>query len=431
MNRRMLMLAGSSALVGMCVRGQDAAAALSPDAARFLQELGYGSDLGRLTNAYPVPAGGSPKCDPLTDSDVAAFFNGPPSVAWPTLEKNAPDYTHLPDLSCSNAFSLSAAALRDICSANNLSLREEERYTVVGIRGCVLASKADTALYATAHAVECVAPDHLSFKCLIGVWDRKEDTLALFSGSTVPGAIYMRVYARTWCFEECSRTSRFGASCRKRCNMMLTGLYNYKVGIHRQDTPDAQFGALTETGQQCIMRTIGKLSYDSTLSSSTLFESDSVGNNIHAAQSDSSIGKSSAGCQVIKGHYSKKSGASGAWQQFRIALGLPDPPPITMQAYQNVPKFQYLLVTGREAACAAAKGDAYVAKRSLVRPGSTGPEVENLQKLLSKASVAKKALAFRQGVFDGATFNAVMDFQNRKGISPQSAVVDLQAFKNV
>src|SRR5690242_7187246 len=117
MNRRMLMLSGSSALVGMCVGSRDAAAALSPDAAKVLRELGYGSDLGSLPNAYPVPAGGSTRCDPLTDSDVAAFLSGPPSVAWPTVEKNAPDYAHLPDLSCPNAFSLSAAPLRNICSA--------------------------------------------------------------------------------------------------------------------------------------------------------------------------------------------------------------------------------------------------------------------------------------------------------------------------
>ena len=314
-----------------------------------------------------------------------------PSPSWP-VDAAAPDYEHLSDFgNVAPGFTLTAGVLKTLATRNAFKLNWRRPVTIFGLRGCRIADGADAKPWSTSHNLETLAPNHLQARCIIGVWRQSDDQLALFQASTVPAVAH--IYASL-------AEQGFGTS------LLPTGLYSYSAGSHRADKPDRiQRGALLLSGDQVVLRTAKELSFDA-LAETTAWTRGNV-HNIHSAGKPDRY--DSAGCQVVPGGYAgpDRKKATGRWSDFRVAAGLVDADgaPIAPEAK---PTFQYMLLTGREAALAYQGGQAFAKDYFRLRPGSTGGAVKKLQEKLLAASANAVPGLTADGGFGTRTAFAVL-----------------------
>jgi hypothetical protein len=288
-------------------------------------------------------------------------------VAWAT-DAESPDYRHLDyDGRLPETFELNPALLTRLAELNafdvsperlrglNPAPAQQHRKLLFGLRGCQIVSQKGGR-----PVLKETRPDHRSYRCLLGVWDRATDAIHVFVGSTVPNAVYMRE-----CLDEFRRLGQFG---RRSCNVLSTGLYRYHVGPHKKRP-----GAFRQSAPVALWRTTDDLKFEI----GDYFEigTEEVCDNIHAgafkqvAPGWPEFG--SAGCQVLRGNY---RAASSAYEEFRVAAGLrPRHDPA-----DDGRRYLYLLLTGRDARLAAhlasqRQTDWGVFER--LRFGSTGPRV--------------------------------------------------------
>jgi hypothetical protein len=132
--------------------------------------------------------------------------------------------------------------------------------------------------------------DHENFRCTLGQWWPGSGEIAIYPASTVPSKRYVR------------KTVAGGM----RTNMLAPGLWKYKRGIHKANTPSAH-DAFREASSRLVLRTTSDTLFDWKADQT---EVGSPYDNIHAAFGTDSF--SSAGCQVVKG----KPG-SGLWTIFK------------------------------------------------------------------------------------------------------------------
>jgi hypothetical protein len=188
-------------------------------------------------------------------------------------------------------------------------------------------------------------------------------------------------------------------------SLLPTGLYAYGAGSHRASKPDRiQRGALLLSGEQVVLRTAKDLSFD-VLADTTAWTRGSK-HNIHSAGRPDRY--DSAGCQVIPGGYegAGRMKAHGRWGDFRKAAGLVDADGVPI-ADDTRPTFQYMLLTGREAALAYRGGAPFATYRRL-RPGSTGEAVKKLQEALVKEAPDAVPGLSADGDFGARTAFAVL-----------------------
>lgn len=261
-----------------------------------------------------------------------------------------------------------------------------------GLRGALPANEFDAEPRAEA-SLEVKDVDNVHPRCTIGVWDRKNETVALFAGSTVPF----------------KKSIELGIPQKgKGTNQVMESYVTYVPGKHPGNKgPDFQYPAFIQSGDFPHRRTADDLDFDQDDDVFVAFP----GDNLHAAFSESS-GKpffSSFGCQVVCGFPKRKAGGlsdRGMWPRFRdLAMGF------------KQKSYRYALVQGRDAqAAATTPGDALAAK---LYYGSKGPLTEKVQKAL-------KANGFPNIVVDKAfgrgTLTAVVAFQKRNGLNGDGIV---------
>ncbi|MEO1379789.1 MAG: hypothetical protein AAFU69_05480 [Pseudomonadota bacterium] len=297
------------------------------------------------------------------------------SPTWPSDEDSF-DYRHIAGVvPLGTTFEISASVLQELIAACSFSPSTNARIVLFGLRGCSLAEGVESVDFSARHEIRTTRPDHLNLRCLLGVWNRDTEKVALFSGSTVPNVDLMQAFVD-------------GGS---GCNMMPTGFHKYVVGPHRGKR---QPGAFRQRDPLWVLRTPENLGYS--LSDQTEIWDDLDGSlpfdNIHAAMLNGRSKPpffSSAGCQVVAGRY-RDGVPTGAWREFRKAAGLAHPPEKTNNGggtRDDGQKFDYMLWVGDEAALAASDQTT----RTL-RFGSRGPRVVDLQ----------KALGFANAEVDGA-----------------------------
>lgn len=164
-----------------------------------------------------------------------------PSAHWPT-DNVSFDYLPLGKLvAAGSKFNLKADTLQKLAERNAFDLGEDTK-VLFGLRGCTVVSGKNYSPAANTHAVITTRPDHLNLQCVIGVWNRSNDTISLCRGSTVPNVDLMQAYIR----------GQVG------CNMLLTGLHHYKVSPHRGNK---QPGAFRQQQSLWILRSRNKLGY--------------------------------------------------------------------------------------------------------------------------------------------------------------------------
>jgi hypothetical protein len=328
-----------------------------------------------------------------------------PSPHWPA-DNVSFDYAHLAAVGSSqDTFELTTKVLEQLLAINGLARNTALPRMLFGLRGCMLASGGDHAGWARSHRVRATRPNHVELRCLLGVWDTAENSLAVFKASTVPTFDYVEKQVE-------------GAL---RCNMLPTGLHQYKVGAHKGER---QPGAFRQQTPLWVIRATKNPVYaanDPGIEWDDL-DGDLAFDNIHAAMLSSQKRPpyfSSCGCQTVAGAYSNGV-PTGAWAEFRRAAGLAHPPRFhagsRAQTSDDNRPFEYVLLTGAEAQLAAAgMGSRLLA----LRFGASGAKVSELQARLAREG--QEGLA-PTGVFDWKTLGAVLRWQKAAKLAPTGLI---------
>jgi hypothetical protein len=327
-----------------------------------------------------------------------------PSPTWPS-DNVSFDFAHLvAHENSSEPFQLTPRVLERLLDLGSFSRDRELPKLLFGLRGTILPDRQDRTGFAPSHKVLATRPNHIDLLCLIGVWDTSQNMLALFRASTVP----------------CADLIQKQIEGALGCNMMPSGLHQYRVGAHRAPR---QPGAFRQQKPLWVMRTKRKLQY-ATNDPDILWD-DLNGelpfDNIHAAMLSSRSKPpffSSAGCQVVAGAYDAQRNPTGSWADFRKAAGLSHPIKFTggSASQEDGQKFDYLLSTGKDAQLVANGQEQAV--RSL-RYGSSGPAVQQLQE---KLATELGSPVDKTGNFDRKTLGAVIQWQIAKKVSPTGIV---------
>lgn len=288
-----------------------------------------------------------------------------PQPTW--MSGRASDYAHLSGFSlASTQFELDAGVLNRLAAANSFVINDLRPVLIFGLRGAKLLNGEDSAPWAATHRLDASDPSHVDCACVIGILRKSDGMIALFRGTTVPAvnAMYKAL-----------PNNAIGTS------MLPTGLYAYSIGTVHAGRPEAiQRGALRIQGRYCVFRTADDVVFDPYSASDAW----TIGeyHQIHAAGSNLQK-PGSNGCQVIPGGYrgTDRMRAHGRWSDFRTLAGLADADGLPV-ADESSPTFQYMLLTGREAALAYQGGNAFQNGYRRLRHGSTGPSVLSLQRRL-------------------------------------------------
>ena len=311
--------------------------------------------------------------DETTEDDVAAeaaetIFAGSraPGATW-APDAVQPDYSHLgADLPTGGAFSLRSEDLALLARLNDFDVGAlgNGMPILFGLRGAaIVKDHRDPAGIVLIDQ----RPDHITPRCVIGVWNRAAGTVSVFQGSTVPNQAAVAKYKRE----------------RTAGNLLPTGLYHYVCGAHtteRQSTPGAFLLRKPDMSKRVVIvrRSVDDLSYERT----DMVHRFAPGDNIHPTFWTSPTAFSSLGCQTVVGTY--KDGAHvGPWSRFRAAAGFTD------NDGEPGERFLYMLLTGAEARIASQlrtaglTGDAAALRRlRRIRFGSTGAAARRLQERL-------------------------------------------------
>lgn len=312
------------------------------------------------------------------------------------IDAESPDYRHLAQPGLSQPFTLDGPILASLARLNRFDLQPGQDQIVFGLRGCTL--DADVPTLSRSVRVTEHLPNHVDNNCVIGVWKRSTNEIACFRASTVPNWKYMENH-------------RQGVV---RANMLPTGRYLFKVGTHRPTGSNVK-GALLENEERMVLRTSDDLTY----TVRDEWDRGQFGDNIHPGFNTISGGASdrpdfdSAGCQTVPGN-ARDGRPSGAWAEFRTALGLDNANPIA----DHGKDFVYLLLTGREARLAAE--GAPDAALTRLRFGSRGPDVIAVQQGLARAGYPPGPADGRWGA---ATSEAYVNWQRKRDAGAADAVV--------
>ena len=314
------------------------------------------------------------------------------SPVWARLERRI-DYHHLGGLNPPAAFDLDHRVLAVLAERNSFVFRDRRAVRVIGLRGCALAGGAKATGWATKHALVLADPDHLSLRCLIGLWRPSDGMIRLYVASTVPqvGNMFTSLKTKGW-----------GTS------LLPCGLYRFRAGTHKANSPRPQRGALINEGSYVVLRAAKELCYDPFLDTNVW--TFGAAHNIHAAGHGFANPRfDSSGCQVLPGWYTAdRLRADGSYDDFRRAAGLVGADGLAGPAETaGAGTFEYMLLTGLEASLAAHGGPDFTGYRRL-RPGSSGQRVVDMQTKLKRIGKVFGNPVSTSGVFTGPTAFAVL-----------------------
>lgn len=317
---------------------------------------------------------------------------------WPAVT-SAPDYLHLaPYAAPEGGFVLDGELLSLLAERNGFALETGAPVIVFGLRGCRLPEGVSATGWVDEQALSVAAPTHLKLDCVMGLWRPADGKVAVFRAGTVPAVHYMFMGLAV---------GGTGTS------LLPTGLYDYKRGDHWRSKPKSiQRGALIMQSDYPVLRTAASLSYNPFLPTTAWTRGGA--HNIHAAGPYDAYW--SAGCQVVEGDYVKpeRMRTTGAWRDFRLMAGTVDAdgqPPAGGQT-----AFQYMLLTGQEAALAWEGASGFAETYRPLRFGATGERVAALQARLMEDHGGAVAGLRESGVFDMATsFAALIDSKVSQG----------------
>ena len=282
-----------------------------------------------------------------------------------------------------------AGLLRKLFLKNNFPF-PDEHMVFFGIRG-MLPIDPDGTAFSQMHKLRFAEVNYLHMRCTLGQWKPKDDTIAVFPGSTAPSRPNVK------------RALQHDGT---GSNLLVLGFYEYKKGQHKLGKPSGH-RAFRQNRFFPGWRTRDDLDYDADdridLGRNVR---DYFWDNLHCAYHDSldQPGYSSAGCQVVAGHPRSPARGNkpetGPWKRF------------IENAYDHAggqDVFHYALFASTEVAATASKKDSEISQS--VRFGSSGDLVKALQgKLLG----ADYDIGEADGDFGRNTLEALMSFQDKE-----------------
>lgn len=304
----------------------------------------------------------------------------PPSerpTATPDARDVLPDYAHLKKFGQpqNDLFKVSAETMSFLARRNRFKFRDLRSVRVIGLRGCQIPGTPFDTGWGATQELRLVETDYQRRRCVIGLWrprngDWAQGDLRFFSASTVPEVSYMLM-----------ATKADGVGC----SLLPTGLYPYRARTHNGTMP----GALCiDLDRYVVLRAVRKLSYN--VNEPTSLWTLGNAHNIHAGNNGTeanwSVGApvhNSAGCQVVKGLYAPWKSAPaappvGEWRTFMTEAGTyaPDRRQYAETEQAGKGTFDYMLLTGLEAALAHHTPRKMERDYHYLRFGSIGGEVE-------------------------------------------------------
>ena len=328
---------------------------------------------------------------------------------WPK-DADSVDYRHLlalgrPSRYSRRTFTLNHGVLQKLAQANGYDGRLAESAKVAfGLRGCQIV-EAGSGPQPTVRLREA-RPNHVDRRCVIGVWDRFNATVAVYEGSTVPSRIHLelhRAQPNQW-----------------PCHLLPQGLHEFVGGTHLERAPAhlRQPGALLQAKACPVLRPRGDLALTHQGSWDAAVRP--IGNAIHASVYLTDFIKfSSQGAQTVYGRYWPQGRRpTGPWAYFRAALGLEDVDLAAQNSPSDGQTFPYLLCTGREARLHAT-GARDPSPMRRVRYGTWGAHAEQAQTALRRLGLLKSPV---DGKFGRDSMVALLALQKRRR-QPRDAVI--------
>ena len=306
------------------------------------------------------------------------------------------DHSHLADESVATLldqpvddtakrFVLTSEVLAALLDANELGpieapWRLDATLVLFALRACTIVDPGQTGLPLNAVELSVAEIDHLRPQCVLGVWRRADNRVALFSGSTVPNRHALTMQAAAF-----SRAGP-GRPVWRIANVLPTGRHEFTVGAHGGWQPTALRSASlsgTATIQPALRSSTGLLAWrDLTLDAGAVLD------NIHPAVTPANAhgaSFSSEGCLTLAEREPplRWSARPPDWNNFLNLAEARHRPPRERRIHSLA------LLTGADA-WLAAKGNA----ASRLRYGSRGPRVATLRHAM--------------GLRSGDTFDAAM-----------------------
>ena len=289
-------------------------------------------------------------------------------VTWVRDDRDHPDYRHLPPDASKSTFVFTPQDLERMIKANHFQPDVSGHGKIVfALRGALLVGSGNSQENRGSLSLRDTRPDHRTFRCVIGIYDRTNQKLSGYTASTVPNAGGVAAYYRL-----------MNGGQGVKANMLPTGCYELCVGTH--------FGSVTvkgvfrlgngpnpdHAGQATVLRSRDDVTY----SNQDVWDNCKPADNIHPAFGAAAF--SSLGCLTVMGSYRGSAGHSGEWAKFRAAAGLDS-------GIGAGTRFDLVLLTGLDAATAVSMRTAGASASEInqalagLRHGSKSPSVTALQ----------------------------------------------------
>lgn len=154
--------------------------------------------------------------------------------------ENAATLLDLPVDDAARRFVLTPGALSALLAANELSPiespgRMDATVILFALRACTVVDQAHIGLPLDAVELSVAELDQLRPRCVLGVWRRIENRIAVFSASTVPNRHAMALQAAAFA----RARARSGGSVWRIANVLPTGRHEFTVGSHGGWQPTA------------------------------------------------------------------------------------------------------------------------------------------------------------------------------------------------
>lgn len=329
-------------------------------------------------------------------AEAAAIRYQKSDVRWVQNDQNHPDYTHLPPDAKGQTFAFTADDLDVLITRNRFEPKPGPHKRVLfALRGAELVGPDHAQEQRAEIKLTDIRPDHMRFRCVIGVYDTGTRKLSAYTGSTVCNA--GGVVA---CYNFYNGFAR-----EKQGNILPTGCYEMCVGTHHGSVtvPGVfRLGSGPEpdsASKQTVLRSANDVIYGTR----DIWDPCTPNDNLHPAFGTDHF--SSLGCLTVRGTYRGQGRHEGEWGKLRGAAGL-------NSGVGMGTRFDMVLLTGLDAATVAslrARGitdDAALDEAvGCLRKGSQGPLVKKLQAKLSLQE---------SGDFDWKTALALAEFQKGK-----------------
>lgn len=280
---------------------------------------------------------------------------------------------------------------------------------IFAIRGCMPAADAQARWYfgaeGTHFRAKAVPVNYTTARCTIGLWNRTKSRITMFPGSTLPSLTYLANHPQ--------KQATF--------NILCPGLYELRKGLHPRSGGAGAHNALLMDGYG-IVETPAIITRNKQIRFAATRKNYRVllpGDNLHAARNEPApggtssdmltLGYSSSGCITICGK--PKELVTGAhphlgwnyWQHFMDRIS------------SSGSVFPFLLFNASEVP------DVPGAAQGLLRYGSSGAQVQRLQKALTCITDSKTGMPYYNSDINGQFTNATVQsfFRFYKDISGQ------------